>query len=40
MAIPKIKLDPGTVYQKEKGGIYYFHISGQRSTQGNQPQNS
>ena len=24
MAIQKIKLDLGTVYQKEEGGIYYF----------------
>lgn len=24
MAIPKIKLDLGTVYQKEEGGVYYF----------------
>lgn len=24
MAIPKIKLDIGTVYQKEEGGVYYF----------------
>ena len=24
MAIQKIKLDLGTVYQKEEGGVYYF----------------
>ena len=24
MAIQKIKLDIGTVYQKEEGGVYYF----------------
>ena len=24
MAVAKIKLDLGTVYQKEEGGVYYF----------------
>lgn len=32
MAIQKIKLDVGTVYQKEEGGVYYFRyqINGAR----------
>lgn len=25
MAVAKIKLDIGTVYRKEEGGVYHFH---------------
>ena len=40
MAVQKVKLKIGTVYQKEEGGIYYIPLSGQRSPQSDQPENT